>query len=112
MAEAVGLTFALLGAFNDAVECFAYVQVARSFDQDFQTAILKLDIVKLRLSGWGRSVGLDRVENGMQTLPAVAGSSADIEKAEELLQQIVELFEEAERSTIKLKTPPKDNGGL
>jgi hypothetical protein len=50
MAEAVGLAFAILGAFNGAIQCFEYVQVARNFDQNFQTATLKLDIPKLRLS--------------------------------------------------------------
>ncbi|KAJ9500831.1 hypothetical protein H2202_003389 [Exophiala xenobiotica] len=108
MAEAVGLAFAILGAFNDAIQCFEYVQVARNFDQSFQTAILKLDLPKLRLSRWGQSVGLDRVETGMQLLPAVAGSREDHQKAKELLDQIVDLFEEAERASGKLKSPAKD----
>jgi hypothetical protein len=104
MAEAaVGLAFAILGAFNDAIQCFEYVQLARNFDQDFQTAILKLDIAKLRLSRWGQSVGLDQVAEGMQSLPGVAGSPNDHEKAKELLDQIVGLFEDAERTSAKLK---------
>jgi tetratricopeptide (TPR) repeat protein len=103
MAEAVGLAFGILGAFNDAVQCFEYVQVARNFDQDFQTAILKLDISKLRLSRWGRSVGLDRVEKDMQSLPEVVGAQDDYEKAKEFLEQIVELFKDAETQSSKLK---------
>ncbi|KAK5553027.1 hypothetical protein LTR46_009103 [Exophiala xenobiotica] len=102
MAEAVGLAFAILGVFNDAIQCFEYVQVARNFDQSLQTAVLKLDIPKLRLSRWGQSVGLDRVET------AVAGSREDHQKAKELLDQIVDLFEDAERVSGKLKPPAKD----
>jgi hypothetical protein len=64
MAEAAGLVFAVLGAFNDAVQCFEYIQLARNFDRDFQTATLKLAISKLRLSRWGQSVGLDQVTEG------------------------------------------------
>jgi len=50
MAEAVGLAFGVLGAFTDAIRCFEYIQLARNFDQDYQTAILKLDVARLRLS--------------------------------------------------------------
>ncbi|KAL6240401.1 hypothetical protein RBB50_012683 [Rhinocladiella similis] len=108
MAEAAGLAFGILGAFNDAIQCFEYVQLARNFDQDFQTAILKLDIAKLRLSRWGQSVGLDQVVEGMQSLPGVSGSADDHEKAKELLDQIVGLFEDAEHTSAKLKSPGSD----
>lgn len=108
MAEAIELAFAILGAFNDAVQCFEYVQVARNFDQDFQTATLKLDISRLRLSRWGQSVGMDRVEKNMHLLPTVAGSLEDHQKAKELLDQIVELFDDAERKSAKMKPPARE----
>lgn len=108
MAEAAGLALAILGAFNDAIQCFEYVQLARNFDQDFQTAILKLDISRLRLSRWGQSVGLDRVADGTQVLLGVVGSQEDHEKAKELLDRIVELFEDAERTSAKLKPSEKN----
>ena len=103
MAEAAGLAFGVLGAFTDAVQCFEYIQLARDFDQDYQTAILKLDVARLRLSRWGASVGLDRVEHGTQTLPDAAGTPAEHEKATDLLKQIVELFKVAESQSAKLK---------
>ncbi|KIW19667.1 hypothetical protein PV08_00241 [Exophiala spinifera] len=108
MAETVGLAFALLGAFNNTVECFNYIQVARNFDQGVQTAVLKLDIAKLRLSRWGHSVGLDRVEEGMQALPGVAGSADDLARAKDVLEQILELFDDAEKRSSKLKSNEKD----
>ncbi|RFU34874.1 hypothetical protein B7463_g1449, partial [Scytalidium lignicola] len=109
MTEAAGFAFAILGAFNDAVRCFEYIQVARNFDKDFQTAILKLDISRLRLARWGQSIGLDRVEEGMQTLPGIIGSQDDHEQAEKLLRQIVELFTDAERVSAKLKPLGNDS---
>ncbi len=109
MAEATGLVLAVLGAFNNAVQCYEYIQIARDFDQNFQTAILKLDIAKLRLSRWGHSIGLDCAELGVQTLPDVVGSQSDHEQAKALLEQIVQLFEEAERNSIKSKLPEKDS---
>lgn len=97
-----GLAFGVLGAFNDAVQCFEYVQLARNFDRDFQTATLKLAITKLRLSRWGQSVGLDQVTEDAQSLPSISASPQDLEKAEGMLKHIVELFEEARIKSAKL----------
>ena len=44
---------ALAGLFNNAVECFEFIQLGRNFGGDFQTSLLKLDDVRLRLSRWG-----------------------------------------------------------
>lgn len=103
MAESAGLVFGVLGAFNDAVQCFEYIQLARNFDRDFQTATMKLDIAKLRLSRWGRSVGLDQVAGGVQSLPSMLASPQDLKKAEGNIKQITELFEEAKRKSAKLQ---------
>ncbi|KIX06843.1 uncharacterized protein Z518_04819 [Rhinocladiella mackenziei CBS 650.93] len=54
-------------------------------------------------------MGLDRVAESTQILPGVVGSQDDHEKAKELLDQIVELFEDAERTSVKLKPTRKDS---
>lgn len=105
MAEATALALAVVGAFNDAILCFEYVQLARNFDKDYQLAILKLDIAKLRLSRWAVSVGLDRVDPETQTLVGVAGSFDDHVEARRLLERIIQLFEEAKHQTARIKTP-------
>lgn len=46
---AVGI-LAIAGLFNNAIDCFEYVQINRSFGQGYQTGLLKLDGVRLRLS--------------------------------------------------------------
>ncbi|KAK5069394.1 hypothetical protein LTR51_008644 [Lithohypha guttulata] len=109
MAEVAGLAFGVLGAFTDAIQCFEYIQLARTFDQDYQTATLKLDVARLRLSRWGASVGLDRVDRTTQSLPGAAGTPADHETAKELLQQIVQLFNVAEIQSDTLKSQPEDS---
>ena len=105
MAEAAGLAFAILGAFHNAMQCFDYIQLAGDFDQDYQTATLKLDVARLRLSRWGVSVGLDRVDQTTETLPGAAGSLSEHEKAKNLLEQIVYLFNHAESQSATLKSP-------
>lgn len=51
---------------------------------------------------------MDRVEKNMNLLPAVAGSLEDHQKAKELLDQIVELFDDAERKSAKMKPPARE----
>ena len=104
MAEAAGLAFGVFGAFTDAVQCFEYVQLARNFDKDYQTAVLKLDVAQLRLSRWGVSVGMDHVDQSTKMLPGVEGTAAEHEKAQELLENIVSLFDDAAQKSSKLKT--------
>ena len=106
MAEAAGLAglvLAVFGAFNNAIQCFDYVYLARSFDQDSRSATLKLDIIKLRLSRWGRSVGFDPMEDKPQTLGSFLASNEELEKAKELLTHIEELFHYAEQQSATLK---------
>jgi len=59
--EAAGLTVgvvALAGLFNNAVDCFDYVQAGRSFGKNSQICLTKLSNAQLRVSRWGESVGL------------------------------------------------------
>lgn len=85
---AVGI-IALAGLFNNAVDCFEYVQLGRSFGTNFQTSLFKLDNARLRLSRWGQAVGLSGDIASVQSLQSAKLSQEDIPKAEKLLGQIL-----------------------
>jgi len=61
MAEPAGLAvgvFALLGLFNNAVDCFNYVQAGRDLGASYVTCQIKLSNAQLRFTRWGEAVGL------------------------------------------------------
>lgn len=104
--EPTGLTvsiLALAGLFNNAVDCFEYVQIGRSFGVNFQTSVLKLDNVRLRLSRWGQSVGLSGDLNDVQSLHQTLGSAEHVEQADRLLGLILQLFADAEGISTKFR---------
>jgi hypothetical protein len=107
MAETAGLVVgivALAGLFNNAVECFDFVQLGRSFGKDFQTSQLKLDNARLRLSRWGKSLRLDDKIEHTASLHRYFDSESTIKHAEALLGQIIELFADAEGVSNKYKS--------
>ena len=107
MAEPAGLTIgvvALASLFNNAVECFEFVQLGRKFGKNFQTSQLKLDNARLRLSRWGKSLGLDDNIEHTVSLEERFGSDPTVKQAEALLGQILELFAEAEGVSNKYKS--------
>lgn len=106
MAEAAGLAVGIIGLaslFNNAVDCFEYVQLGRNFSTDFQTSVLKLDNARLRLSRWGQAVGLSDNIAKIQSLQATALPIEDMPRAERLLGQILDLFADAEGVSLKFK---------
>jgi len=105
---AVG-ALALAGLFNNAVDCFEYVQLGRNFGTNFQTSLLKLDNARLRLSRWGQAVGLSGDIANAQSLQSTALPTEDIPKAEKLLGQILELFADAEGVSAKFKSRASAN---
>jgi hypothetical protein len=105
--EPVGLTVGILGLaglFNNAVDCFEYVQLGRNFGSNFQTSVLKLDNARLRLSRWGQSVGLSTKVEDVQSLHRTTVPAEEIPKAERILGHILELFADAEGVSAKVKT--------
>jgi Prion-inhibition and propagation/SesB domain on fungal death-pathway protein len=116
MAEgAAGLgvgVIALAGLFNNAVECFEFIQLGHSFGKNFQTSQLKLDNARLRLSRWGDSLGLNGDISDTKALQERFGSTQNVSQAEALLGQILELFAEAEGVSTKYKdrTATDDSG--
>jgi hypothetical protein len=104
--EPVGLTVGVLdlaGLFNNAVDCFEYIQLGRNFGTNFQTSLLKLDNARLRLSRRGQSVGIGGVLKDAQSLNRSFRSSQDTGRAERILGQILELFADAEGVSTKIK---------
>ncbi|GAQ09896.1 heterokaryon incompatibility protein s [Aspergillus lentulus] len=90
--------------FNDAVKSFEYIQMGSNFRQSFQTSLLKLDVVRLRLTRWGQSVGLANVDDGdVKHLRMTNLASEDQEQVQDLLAQILELFAEAEAASKRLR---------
>ena len=102
MAEAAGLALTVFSAMNSVIQCFDYVELARTFDRDRQSAILKLDIAKLRLSRWAKSVGFNHVDEQNPDLTAISASPKELQKAQQLLVHIQGLFGEAESKSARL----------
>jgi hypothetical protein len=82
---AVGI-IALAGFFNNAVDCFEYVQLGRNFGTNFQTSILF---------------------EHTRSLQEATIQKEDIAKAERVLGQILELFAAAEEISTKYKRSAK-----
>lgn len=104
MAGLVVGVVALSALFNNAVECFEFVQLSRTFGKDYQTNQLKLDNARLRLSRWGKSLCLDENVRDAKSLQGRFGSELTVKHAEALLGQIVELFADAEGVSSKYKS--------
>lgn len=97
MAEAIGIATGILGLaalFNSALQDFALIQVARSLRADYADIVLDLQTSALKLSRWGASIGLDRVDDAHQAL-AVPYAAAEIPLAIDLLQRLLEHFADA-----------------
>ena len=113
MAEAAGLgvgVVALAGLFSNAIQCFEFVQLGRSFGKNFQTSQLKLDNARLRLSRWGTSLGLSENLQDERVLEERFGTQP-VKQATALLGQILDLFAEAERISSKYKSRMKSGDG-
>jgi hypothetical protein len=105
MAEAVGLTMgsvALASLFTTCIDCFEYIQLGRQFGKNYQRSLLKLDIVKLRLSRWA-----DAVNDSQQHCNVAIGSANEAQKVQEILGEIIELFANAEKVSVKYKMRAK-----
>lgn len=81
---AVGV-ISLATLFNQAIDCFEYVRIARNFERDYETAKLKLNSAQLRLSRWGESVDFKSM------------SREETSHVENNLRRIVNNFDDAER---------------
>ncbi|KAL6247773.1 hypothetical protein RBB50_005121 [Rhinocladiella similis] len=102
MAEAAGLVIgavSVAGLFTNCVDCFEYVQMGRNFGKSFQRSLLRLDVVKLRLSRWAEAVN-----DSSDSYQAAIDTMKRTQKARDILGEIIELFADAERVSEKYKT--------
>ena len=89
----------LAGVFTACVDCFEYIQLGRSFGHDFGKCLLRLDATKVRMTRWGAAVGMQaRIRSDRQGYP-----EEEIQLARDLLEQILESFEDAERVSERFK---------
>ena len=103
MTEIVGVATGvagLAGAFTACIDCFELVQLGRQFGQDYGKCLVKLGATKLRMSRWGASMGLGPEPHLLQSISA---SDEETRFAQSLLEQIVDNFEEAERTSERFK---------
>ena len=105
---AVGVV-ALAGLFNNAVDCFEYVQLGRSFQQDYTTCVLQLDCARLQLSRWGQSVGIGQDLQNNST-PQVSMTDEDVRTAQKLLDRVIVLFDLAKASAERYNIQTKHRG--
>lgn len=104
--EVAGLVIggvSVAGLFTVCVECFEYVQVGRELGKNYQTALLKLDLLKLRLSRWFTAVRDSAI---------IAQSEEEIKKAHDILGQIIYLFDETEKRSKKFDKGSRGSGEI
>lgn len=87
---------------NSIVGYFGSIQMGQNYGKSFQDSILKLGVVRLRLTRWSQAVGLKDLEN-VQSLENVKISEEDLPIVKELLGRIMESFDDAERTSNRLK---------
>jgi len=94
MAEAFGIVSGAVGIaaiFTTCVECFEYVQIGRYFERDYQTALLTLSLLRLRLSRWGAAIHVyEDLQLGQPT-----ATSAALQLAKDTVFQILVLLAES-----------------
>lgn len=106
--EPVGLSLGvagLVGTFTACVDCFENVRIGRSFGEDYQTSIIKLDLVRLRFTRWGQSVGINEGDESLavqRLKDAVAAPEKDFPLVEMTLGQILRLFKMVEENSSRL----------
>ncbi|KAF5618695.1 hypothetical protein F52700_12215 [Fusarium sp. NRRL 52700] len=91
MAEAAGLVVGVVSlatVFDSIIKVFDYIHFARRFGYDFENSLLILDNAKLRLSRWGKSVGLKEIESDTKTLVGTRLTDEDMPHAKRLLDAI------------------------
>ncbi|KAL3600003.1 hypothetical protein FPOAC2_04232 [Fusarium poae] len=107
MAEVFGIVtgaISIAALFNNCVDCFEYIQIARSFGDDFSTYQLRLDVAKCRLSRWGAAVNVNNDPRFLKD----ASADPTMALAQDVLEQIVAKFKTAQKASLMYKTTAKD----
>lgn len=94
----------IAAAFGACVDCFEYIQLCRHFGKDYQTNILIIDLLGLRLCRWGEAVNIyEDLRLGTPT-----ASLVELQTAKDTLLQILVLFADSEKLSKKFKLSGKD----
>ncbi|KAI0387575.1 prion-inhibition and propagation-domain-containing protein [Hypomontagnella monticulosa] len=111
MAEAFGIvsgTIGIASIFSTCVECFDYIKIGRRFGKDFQTELLTLGLLKLRLSRWGEAVHV--YEDPLLGQPE--STAANVRLAKNTLYQILVLLADSEKVSNKYRLVGKPGEDL
>ncbi|KAF4435261.1 HETS-like protein [Fusarium acutatum] len=92
--------------FNNCVDCFNYVQIARHFGEDFSPYQLRLDVAKCRLARWGASIDI----NNDRRFTLIEPVDPTIVLAEDILKNIVARFEAAYKVSRRYETRTEEQG--
>lgn len=87
---------ALAGLFDNALNSFKHIKVAKSFGSDYQTYVLRLQNLRLRLSRWGEAVDLGKPSTAVGHFRTSALSESKMKQAETLVGHIIQLFSDTE----------------
>jgi Prion-inhibition and propagation len=106
IAEPFGIVAGSVGiaaAFSACVDCFGYIQLGRHFGRDYQTKLLTLDLLRLRLSRWGEAVSI--YEDPQLGNPNA--SLTELQAAKDTLVHLLFLFADSEKVSTKFKLSAK-----
>nr|OQO27173.1 hypothetical protein B0A51_04433 [Rachicladosporium sp. CCFEE 5018] len=97
-----GLTaLSVPGLFLTCVNYFELIQLGRNFKSDYATCAIRLEAAHIHLLRWGKAVDITNTEALQAKLSAY--KSEDVEFAKDLLEEIKEKFERAEKDSGSFK---------
>ncbi|GLA81200.1 hypothetical protein AtubIFM56815_004842 [Aspergillus tubingensis] len=97
-------------SFSQALRFLEPLHIGNSLDKEARTSLLELDVVKLRLTRWGRSVGLTDL-NDAGAAHEINLAREDIPEVQDLLIEVLELIRDADKLSdcFKNKNPAARN---
>ncbi|KAL2809094.1 prion-inhibition and propagation-domain-containing protein [Aspergillus granulosus] len=104
MTEPVSVVLAtagITGILTSCIECFEYIQLGRSFGKDYERCLLRLDLVRLRLSRWWESLHLPM----SSAIPLSLRTPEDLQILRSTLEDILDQFDEAKNLSLKYHKP-------
>lgn len=101
MAEPVSLFLAsagITGIFTSCIQCFEYIQLGKSFGEDYERCLLRIDLVQLRLSRWWESLHAPGRE------PPSLRSEQHLQTMESTMEDILYQFDKARKLSVKYQS--------
>ncbi len=102
MAEILGTVASALSVaafFNNCVDCFEYIQLARHFGRDYRVCQLRLDVARTRLGRWGEAVRINEDARFAVSPEGEKNKDKDVQLARAILEEIVLLLETAAKAS-------------